>query len=45
MEIASCKPLYAVLAALIGSILVSMAGRNEMHGFRYPARLERHLPG
>ena len=27
MEIASCKPLYAVLAALIGSILVSMAGR------------------
>src|SRR5210317_1621709 len=29
MEIvASCKPLYAVLAALIGSILVSMAGRK-----------------
>ena len=28
MEIASCKPLYAVLAALIGSILVSMAGRR-----------------
>ena len=29
MEIvASCKPLYAVLAALIGAILVSMAGRK-----------------
>ena len=28
MEIASCKPLYAVLAALIGSILVSMSGRK-----------------
>ena len=29
MEIvASCKPIYAVLAALIGSIVVSMTGRN-----------------
>jgi multicomponent Na+:H+ antiporter subunit D len=28
MEIASCKPLYAVLAALIGAILVSMSGRK-----------------
>jgi multicomponent Na+:H+ antiporter subunit D len=28
MEIASCKPLYAVLAALIGAILVSMSGRR-----------------
>ena len=28
MEIASYKPLYAVLAALIGAILVSMAGRK-----------------
>ncbi len=28
MEIVSCKPLYAVLAALIGAILVSMSGRK-----------------
>ncbi len=28
MEIASYKPLYAVLVALIGAILVSMAGRK-----------------
>ena len=26
--VASCKPLYAVLTALIGAILVSMAGRK-----------------